>query len=108
MLIDGSSTYNFLDQSVVIKCGLPAIRDKTLQLMVRNREKVDCSGRCQALTLEIQGHPIQAEFFVLSVAACQAVLGVQWLETLGPVETDYRQLKMTFQQNGKVCTFQGL
>lgn len=97
VLIDGGNTYNFLDQSVVTKCGLPVIRDKTLQVMVRNGEKVDCSGRCLALTLEIQGHQIQADFFVLPVTACQAVLGVQWLETLGPVETDYRQLKMTFQ-----------
>jgi hypothetical protein len=26
----------------------------------------------------------------LPVAACQVVLGVQWLETLGPVEIDYK------------------
>lgn len=36
------------------------------------------------------------------------VLGVQWLETLGPIETDYKQLTITFNQDGHICTFQGL
>jgi len=42
------------------------------------------------------------------VAAYQVVLGVQWLETLGPVETDYKQLTMTFRIGGVRHTLQGL
>jgi hypothetical protein len=45
---------------------------------------------------------------VLPVAACQAVLGVQWLETLGPIETDYKQLSMSFCHAGKSHTILGL
>lgn len=45
---------------------------------------------------------------MLPVAACQAVLGVQWLETLGPIETDYRQLTMSFKHGGQPYTFHGL
>lgn len=45
--------------------------------MVANREKIDCAGQCQALTITIQGKPITADYYVLPVAACQLVLGVQ-------------------------------
>lgn len=32
------------------------------------------------------------------MAVCQAVLGVQWLETLGPMKTDYKKLSWSFTQ----------
>jgi len=49
----------------------------------------------------IQGITVRADFFVLPVAAYQAVLGVQWLETLGPIKTDYKKLSMSFTQAGR-------
>jgi hypothetical protein len=42
------------------------------------------------------------------MAAYQVVLGVQWLKTLGPVETDYKQLTMTFRIDEVRHTLQGL
>ena len=51
VLIDGGSTHNFINQNVVSKFGLHVVKDKTFQVMVANREKIDCAGRCLALTL---------------------------------------------------------
>ncbi|KAI9187372.1 hypothetical protein LWI28_027346 [Acer negundo] len=76
--------------------------------MIANREKLECGGRCRSLTSTIQGHTVTADYFVLLVVACQVVLGVQWLEKLGPIEIDYRQLIMTFKEGGKSLTFKGL
>ncbi|KAL5789485.1 hypothetical protein ACOSQ2_004373 [Xanthoceras sorbifolium] len=81
VLIDGGSTHNFLDQTVVTKFGLLVIRDKVFQVTVGNKEIIECTGRCLGLSLTIQGFTVRADFYVLPVAACQAVLGVQWLET---------------------------
>ncbi|CAL5444953.1 unnamed protein product [Camellia sinensis] len=108
ILIDGGSTQNFINQAIFTKFGLPVAHDQKLQVMVANRNKIDCDGQCVGLTLLVQDFPIQADFYVLPAAACQVVLGVQWLATLGPVETDYSRLTMTFQQGGKSCMFQGL
>ncbi|XP_011027642.1 PREDICTED: transposon Ty3-G Gag-Pol polyprotein [Populus euphratica] len=108
VLIDGGSTHNFIDQSIVSQFGLQEIRDKTFQVMVANREKIVCGGRCLALSILIQGHVVIADFYVLPVAACHVVLGVQWLATLGPIETDYRNLMMTFIGGGTKRMFQGI
>lgn len=108
VLVDGGSTHNFIDQSVAAKFGLPVERDQNFQVMVANGEKIKCAGRCLGLTILVQGQTIRADFYVLPVAACQAVLGVQWLETLGPIETDYRKLTMTFHRDGVARTLQGL
>ena len=77
VLIDGGRTHNFIDQSIVSKFGLPVVRDKKLQVMVANREKIECIGQCQALTLIIQELPVTTDFYILPVTACQMVLGVQ-------------------------------
>nr|TKR98413.1 hypothetical protein D5086_0000203280 [Populus alba] len=53
VLIDGGSTHNFIDQSIVSQFGLQEIRDKTFQVMVANREKIVCGGWCLALSLLI-------------------------------------------------------
>ena len=42
------------------------------------------------------------------MAACPIVLGVQWLETLELIATDYKQLTITFKHGGVSHTFQGL
>ena len=60
------------------------------------------------LSLSIQGITIQANIFVLPVAACQAVLGVQWLETLGSIETDYKKLIMSFKQADQTHLLKGI
>ena len=76
VLLDGGSTHNFIDQAIVSKLGLPIIQDKKFQVMVANREKIECVGQCQALTLTIQGLPITADYYILHIIACQLVLGV--------------------------------
>jgi hypothetical protein len=76
VLIDGGSTHNFIDQALVSRFGLPVTQGKQLQVMVANREKIECAGQCHDLTLIIQGLPVTTDYYILPVAACQLVLGV--------------------------------
>ncbi|KAL6314955.1 hypothetical protein AAG906_029176 [Vitis piasezkii] len=99
---------NQSSNAIVSKFGLPVIRDRKFEVMVANREKIECAGQCRSLTLTIQGYSVTADYYILPVAACQLVLGVQWLETLGPIEMDYKQLTMNFKVEGTSHTFQGL
>ncbi|XP_060673303.1 uncharacterized protein LOC132803788 [Ziziphus jujuba] len=79
VLIDGGSTHNFIDQAVVTKYGLPVEKSKKFHVMAANKDRIEC-----------------------------AVLGVEWLTTPGPIETDYARLTMTFKQDGIIHTFQGV
>ncbi|KAJ8759923.1 hypothetical protein K2173_010069 [Erythroxylum novogranatense] len=108
ILVDGGSTHNFMDQSLVHKLDLPVEQDQQFQVMVANKEKITCSGKCSAVTLNIQGFQTQVDFYILPVAACSLVLGVQWLSTLGPIETDYKNLTMTVKQGNLPYTFHGI
>nr|GEY27471.1 Ty3/gypsy retrotransposon protein [Tanacetum cinerariifolium] len=108
VLVDGGSTHNFIDQALVDRFGLTVERDVALRVMVANREHVSCIGRVRNLEIAIQGYVISTDFFVLPVAACPIVLGVQWLKTLGLVEIDYEQFTMGFKMGCSSHTFRGL
>nr|TKR84335.1 hypothetical protein D5086_0000258830 [Populus alba] len=108
MLIDGGSTHNFIDQAVVSKFGLIVNRSKQFLVMVANWEKITCNRQCQGLTLNIQGQTVTANYYILSVTACQLVLGVQWLETLGSIEMDFKKLTMSYKWQGETHTLHGL
>ncbi|GKF29980.1 transposon ty3-G gag-pol polyprotein [Tanacetum coccineum] len=100
VLIDEGSTHNFM----VDRFGLIIDREITFDVIVGNREKVLCPGRVKERSLIIQGYTISTDFWVLPVAACSVVLGVQWLKTLGLVEIDYEKLTMGFKLAGATHT----
>ncbi|KAL5556185.1 hypothetical protein UlMin_038421, partial [Ulmus minor] len=73
VLIDGGSTHNFIDQAIVSKFGLPVIRDKKFEVMVANREKIECAGQSCGLTLTIQGYSITTDYYILPVPSAGPV-----------------------------------
>ncbi len=56
----------------------------------------------------MQGHVFRTDLFLLPLAGCDVVLGIQWLRTLGPILWDFTELKMEFQFNLVSCTLKGL
>nr|GEX18039.1 hypothetical protein [Tanacetum cinerariifolium] len=77
-------------------------------MVVDNREKLACTGRVRNLSLVVHGCVISTDFFMLLVAACPIVLGVQWLKTLGPIEFDFNNLTMRFHIAGSHHKLHGL
>ncbi|XP_074352969.1 uncharacterized protein LOC141692108 [Apium graveolens] len=108
ILIDGGSTHNFIEQSVVERFGLRVDTTVNLEVVVANREKLSCVGRVTGLTILIQGNKITTDFFVLPIAACPLVLGVQLFKTLGPIEIDFQNFTLGFRQGDTTHKLQRL
>lgn len=108
LLIDGGSTHNFIEQLMVERFGLPVDTRVKLEVVVANREKLACVGRIRGLKILIQGYTITTDFFVLPIAACPIVLGVQRLKTLGPIEIDFQNFTLGFRHGGSTHKLQGL
>jgi len=58
--------------------------------------------------VKLQGHVFRTDLFILPLAGCDAVLGIQWLRTLGPILWDFSDLKMEFTHGGVPCILQGI
>lgn len=76
-------------------------------MVVVNGEKLTSPGRCKGVQLQLQGTKIDAEFYLLSLEGCDAVLGAQWLCTLGSILWDFDKMEMQFTKDGHQVTLRG-
>ena len=58
--------------------------------------------------MTLQGVPIVIDLYLLPLEGSDAVLGAQWLRTLGPIVWDFSKLLMKFQVGEKEVTLQGM
>ena len=57
---------------------------------------------------ESQGLIQKTNFLVLQLRVCDLVLGVQWLQTLGPITWDFSKLNMKFTLDNKLVTLESI
>ena len=75
---------------------LPVTCDRKFEVMVGNGEKLTCEGMCSAIPLQTQKRIFLVDCYVLPIQGAEVVLGVQWLQLLGPIVMDYHKLTMQF------------
>lgn len=85
ILIDSGSTHNFFHHKFVKITGLKPEPGCLLSVVVANIEKLTSPDPCKGVQLQLQGTQIKAKFYLFSLEGCDAMLGAQWLCTLGPI-----------------------
>ncbi|XP_077223768.1 uncharacterized protein LOC143857236 [Tasmannia lanceolata] len=108
VLVDGGSTHNFIQERVAKFLGLPITQSPHFKVHVGNGEFMMCQGLCSNIRIELQNHSFVTDLFVISLQGADVILGVQWLQTLGPVTTDYTSLAMNFMWQGKTIQLHGI
>lgn len=72
-----------------------------------NGDKLHCQGSCRDVLFKLQNREFSTSFFVLPIQGADVVLGVQWLETLGPVLADFKVPRISFNYFGQIFTLHG-
>jgi hypothetical protein len=57
--------------------------------------------------LKLQGIEFEVELYVIPLAGCDLVLGIQWLRLLGPILWDFEALTMEVTFNNRKCLLRG-
>ena len=83
LLVDTGSTHNFVDALVVSSLQLKVDVSRILEVKVANGTVVRTQGFCSSVPVCVQGVEFCVQFHVLALGGCDAVLGTQWLSTLG-------------------------
>ncbi|XP_074287822.1 uncharacterized protein LOC141612975 [Silene latifolia] len=107
ILIDSGSSHNFIDAGVASKLGLNLQTITPFNISVANGGRLACSQMIKGLKWRIRNTDFSADFFALPLGSCDAVLGIQWLETLGPITWDFKLLTMKFNFEGKHHVLKG-
>ncbi|KAL4567338.1 hypothetical protein LXL04_022921 [Taraxacum kok-saghyz] len=87
VMVDPGATHNFVSLALVERLGLPI---------------ANTGGFGVALGLEVK-----EDFLPLTLGNSDVILGVQWLEKLGPVTTNWRTQVMQFTLNGITTILKG-
>ncbi|XP_061350311.1 uncharacterized protein LOC133295488 [Gastrolobium bilobum] len=107
ILVVGGSTHNFITDRMALFLGLTLHHINPFQVQVGNGEALQCTASCLEISLNLQAHAFVVDLLVLDLKGADVVLGIQWLETLGPIITDYAQMTMSFTHSNSTITLHG-
>ena len=108
ILLDTGSSHNFLDFVLVNSLQLATDTTRILEVRVANRDLIRNKGECKDLLIKMQGKDFLVDLHVLTLGGCDAVLGTQWLSTLGQISWDFKKLEMEFMYQGMIVWLQGI
>ncbi|XP_021775488.1 uncharacterized protein LOC110739329 [Chenopodium quinoa] len=71
-----------------------------------NSESVKGDGECRGVTPHLQGLTVVEDFLTLTLGNADVILGIQWLEKLGTIATNWKPQLMKFDLGGARVTLQ--
>lgn len=108
VLIDSGSTHNFTNDRLASMLRLLVVPTETFTVQIANGERLKCQGRFDKVVVNIQGTEFYLTLFSLPLSGLDLVLGIQWLEMLGSVVCNWKQLTMEFIWDNQVRRLQGI
>uniref|UniRef100_A0A2N9FZ49 Chromo domain-containing protein n=1 Tax=Fagus sylvatica TaxID=28930 RepID=A0A2N9FZ49_FAGSY len=108
ILIDTGSTHNFMSENMAARLKLQLSGTAKFNVTVASGEKIPSNGRCPRIRVALQGTTLITDFYLLPLEGFDAILGAQWLATLGPILWDFSKMSMRFHLNGREVEWKGL
>jgi hypothetical protein len=99
-LLDSGSTHNFVDSEAATCVGIMFSRRAGFSVAVANGNHVVSSGSYTDLKIDIAGELFT--IYGLSLGSYEMILGVQWLESLGPMLWDFMHRTLVFHRDGSM------
>jgi hypothetical protein len=94
VLIDSESTHNFVDTKLAVSLGIQPQPQDVITVQIANGKEVASPRRSKEVEVKLQGVIFRTDLFILPLAGCDTVLGIQWLQTLEPILWDFSALTM--------------
>ncbi|CAA0834125.1 Unknown protein, partial [Striga hermonthica] len=101
VLVDSGSSLNFIDEGIARRLKLEPTKVKKFGVKVSNGHELQGNQLFKKVPIMAQDQELEIDLYTLPLKTTDIVLGVRWLETLGPITTDYRRGKMEFGGPGK-------
>jgi len=96
VLIDSGSTHNCLSEKIARLLRLPVVPTKPFVVRIANGERLFCQGHFDEVQVNVQDIQFSLILYSLPLVGLHMVLGIQWLEMLGSVVCNWKQLTMDF------------
>jgi hypothetical protein len=95
-LVDGGATHNFIDASLVARRGLRTEEFEGFHIAMVYGYAMTCLDMIPDLEVKLGNYTLTDTFYVVDLSDTDAVLGAQWLYSLGDIGFNYQTLTMSF------------
>ncbi|KFK22601.1 hypothetical protein AALP_AAs54367U000800 [Arabis alpina] len=96
VMIDSGASHNFISEQVVTRLGLTATDTTSYGVLSGGGITVQGRGVCKDVELCLQDLVIVAPFLPLELGSADAILGIQWLASLGDMKCNWKLQKLSF------------
>lgn len=107
VMIDCGASHNFISVDLVQKIHLPREGTTGYGVLMGTGLMVRGEGVCKGVVLTLQNIEVIADFLPLELGSADVILGMQWLETLGRMHVNWKDLTMKFRVRGVAVSLQG-
>jgi hypothetical protein len=108
-LIDGGATHNFIDVAWVARRWMATEDFEGFSVAMVDGYNVSCTKKISKLTVTLGNYTLTDDFYVVGLEDSNIVLGVQWLQTVGDITSNYKVMTMKFfTPGGKQVMLRGM
>lgn len=108
VMIDPGATHNFVSLEKVCELKIPVTQSGEFGVSLGNGEAIRGQGVCKGVVVQLDGGVvIEEDFLPLQLGTTNVILGVQWLEKLGNVVTNWKSQVMQFDLGDNTVTLVG-
>jgi hypothetical protein len=108
VLMDTGSTHNFLNGDTMSRLGLAMAGGEHLRVTVANGDRLPCAGIARDVPVIINDESFSITCVGMRLGCFDFILGVDFLETLGTIQWNFRALTLSFQRQGRRIHWQGV
>lgn len=107
-MVDPGATHNFLSLTTIEKLTIPVTESAEFGVYLGDGQAVKGAGICKGVLLQLPGGlVVEEDFLPLGLGNSDVILGVQWLETLGTVVSNWKTQEMAFEMRGNKYKLKG-
>lgn len=100
VMIDCGATHNFISTELVRRLGIPLVSTRSYGVLMGTGLTVQGSSICKGVVLTLQNIEVVEDFLPLELGSADVILGMQWLESLGGMQVNWKNLTMHFKVGG--------
>ncbi|KAL0539604.1 hypothetical protein IC582_023820 [Cucumis melo] len=107
ILIDYGATHNFVFEKLASSLQLPIKETAHYGVILGSGAAIQGKGVCESLEVKVSEWIVKEDFLSLELGGVDIILGMQWLYSLGVIVCDWKNLTLTFHDNGKQICIKG-